>query len=407
MNLFSAALDKIRFADVEAFLGFALPEEQRLKEGETIDYKDGIPDELGDWVAAFANVSGGLIFIGIKSDKKKQNVPVAWLGIPATADLETRISAKILSTVRPKADFKIGSVPLPNGNVIAIVRVTEGVYPPYEYQQGNTTKITLRVHDARKSANVREIEALFKKRNDSPAMSEQAILQYVNANGFDCTNANGIQDLEFHRIVIVPRRRTLVRLDAGNETQFADKIQRHFGSENDLAVSDRRGDYLQLQSKRTVSPYWHRLWRIWRDGVIGFTGSLSGQFPTGKPIGDLAHNLLSTCQLASEIFAENEVRGEVNVGQLIRSSTTNLLREFPEYSPMGTYYETSAITIPQWKGNSIDRTFSYSALDISDLYEPYEHIAEILMYNLRELRKITVDYQGFLQCIQQLRVQAT
>ncbi len=74
---------------------------------------------------------------------------------------------------------------------------------------------------------------------------------------------------------------------------------------------------------------------------------------------------------------------------------------------MGTHYETSAIEIPQLKGNSVDRTFSYSALDISDLYEPYEHIAEILMYNLRELRKITVDYQGFLQCIRQLRVQAT
>jgi hypothetical protein len=403
MNLFSSPLDRVTFRHLESFLGLALPENQRLKEGERIDYKVDIPQDLGDWVTAFANVSGGLIFVGIKSDKQKQNIPVAWPGITETADLETQLSAKILSTVRPKAEFEIATIPVSKGKVIVVIRVSEGTYPPYEYQQGANTKITLRVHDARKSANVREIESLLKKRNEGAVASEQTILNYVNATGFDCITASGHGDAEYQRIVVLPKKDARIRLDSVLEKEFEKKILEHFRNEKNVSLSDRRGYYIQLQSKNNSFPCWHRLWRIYHNGCFSFAGTLRGEFPEGKPIGDLAHNLLSACRLAREILNENDFHGEVYLGEFIRTNTIKLLPQFPEHLPLGKYYTTGAIDVPQLKEGLPDRSFTYTSLDISELGEPYEKIAEILMHNLRELRQVMVEYQGFLSSIQQMR----
>lgn len=205
MDLFSVALESVTWKELESFLGLTLPEDQRLREGEKIDFKEQFPQELGEIVAGLCNASGGLIFIGIKADKKKHNVPVAWDGISIQPDLETRATAKILSTVRPKPNFQVHAVSTGTGRAILIVRVGEGSYPPYEYEQGNTVRIPTRVNDTLRQANVREIEALIEKRAASVPLSEQAILQYINAPGFDCTNSNGIQETEFQRIVIVPK----------------------------------------------------------------------------------------------------------------------------------------------------------------------------------------------------------
>jgi len=408
MNLLTAPLESVTFSDVTSWLGLNLPEDRRIPEGVKVDYKDlDIPSDLGDTVAAFSNTSGGLIFIGIKSDKAKGNVPVAWPGIPSAPDLETRIGSRVLSTVRPKPFFEVRTVKVSetNSNVVVVVRVEEGSYPPYEYEQGNTVRIPMRINDLTRQSNVRDIELLLSKRNTGTPLSEQGVAQYINAQGFDCTNPNGIQDLEFHRIVVVPRKPTLIRLDAAAEVQLAGRILKHFPNEKDknLTFSDRRGEYIQLQSKRTEWPWWHRLWRMYRNGAVAFSGTLSGEFEDGKPIGDLAHNFLSVCLLAREILVENNVQGEVYMGQMIRTQATNLLPQFPEELPLGRYYTSTVFSTPNPKENLRNTAFSFDAIHISDLGQPHEAIAEIMMYNLRELRQIRIDREGFLLCLKQMR----
>jgi predicted HTH transcriptional regulator len=135
MNLFTSRLDQIPFNIIEEFLGLNLPVDQRIPEGSRIDYNIVITQDLGDDVASFANVDGGLIFIGIRSDKALQNVPVEWPGLPHRADYGTQITSRILSTVNPKPDVDIGWATTPTGNFIYVVRVRAGTYPPYEYQQ--------------------------------------------------------------------------------------------------------------------------------------------------------------------------------------------------------------------------------------------------------------------------------
>jgi hypothetical protein len=402
VNLFTSPLDKLTFPDIEAFLGLNLPEEKRIKENERIDYKEDVPEELGDWVAALANVAGGLIFIGIRSDKKKQNIPVAWNGVKSKADIETQIVAKISSTVRPTPEIKIGSASLDNGNVIVVIRVSEGVYPPYEYQQGAATKINIRVHDARKSANVRELEALFKRRGQGSVLSEQTVWNHLNATGFDCSDDRG-GTTEFHRIVVVPAKPARIRLDSELEKKFKRDIGDAFRNETLLDFSDRKGEYVQFQKKRTSFPSSHRLWRLYESGALGSTGTLYGEFDGGKPVGDLAHNLMSMCRLAERVFGDNGISSTVYLGQLIRGRNIAFLPQFPEHLPLGKYYTTGAITVPDSIDGLPDRSWSFSTLDFSELGAPHEQIAEMLMRNLRELRQIVVDYPVFMSCIQQMR----
>jgi hypothetical protein len=402
MNLFSVPLDKISFSDLEAFLGLALPDDQRVKEGETIDYKDSLPQELGHSVAGMANTSGGLIFIGIKSDKTKQNIPVAWPGIQPKPDLETQIVAKIVSSVRPKPDFRIGTVTLPNGSVISVIRVLEGSYPPYEYEQGMSTKISIRVHDALKSANVREIEALFKKRTEGAPLTEQTILQYINATGFDCKNANGNQDLELHRVVVVPRRQGRIRLDSSFERELEVSIIKHFPLESAISESNRRGEYVQFEAKRGGTFQWHHLWRVYENGTVGYTGSLRNDFPEGKPIGDLALDMISVCRLSQQLLLSAGIQGEVYLAQFIRAASANFVAKMPVL-PGHDYAGSSAISIPQLREISHDRSTYYQVLQSNELAEPYAAISEILLYNLREIREIRIDFDRFLSEIQRLK----
>src|SRR5208283_3830193 len=150
--------------DVDEFLGLSLPENQRAPESSRIEYKEAFPQDFGDDVAALANAYGGLIFLGIKADRDKNNIPVQWDGAHVGSDPSARISNHVLSTVRPRPQFNIGLVKASNG-YIAIIRVSEGDYPPYEYEKGNTVRIPIRVNDTKRQASVRDIEMLMGRRN--------------------------------------------------------------------------------------------------------------------------------------------------------------------------------------------------------------------------------------------------
>jgi len=80
-DLFTRKLTPLSFQDVDEFLGLSLPTDKRLPESSRIDYKQDLPGDLGDDVAALANTYGGLIFLGIKSDRNQNNIPVQWDGV--------------------------------------------------------------------------------------------------------------------------------------------------------------------------------------------------------------------------------------------------------------------------------------------------------------------------------------
>src|SRR5579859_955596 len=178
MDLFSADLESISMADVEEFLAIHSPEQQRPTEGIKLDYKLKEPADLGDTVAAFANTSGGLIFIGVQSSKLKHNVPISIPGETfAGGDVRARLMGKIISQVTPRPEVKIGVVPVsqPSTNVVAVIRVSEGLFPPYEFSSSNSVRFPVRLQDTVRQATLRDLERLFEKRTTLSATADERL----------------------------------------------------------------------------------------------------------------------------------------------------------------------------------------------------------------------------------------
>jgi hypothetical protein len=409
MNLFTCALGQVPFNAVEEFLGLNLPIDERLPEGPRVDYNISIPQDLGDDVASFANTDGGLIFIGIRSDKERQNVPVEWPGLPPRADYGTQITSRILSTVRPRPDVDVGSIIMAQGTYIYIVRIRPGAYPPYEYQQGNTVRIPLRVHDGKRSATVRDIESLFRRREDSTVNPKTRLLGYLNANNFTpslTTSTDGREQSEVaydhQRIVLLPTARVDFHLDTRSESEFENKIYRNFPDHRGYRDQKVRGDYFQLEAAEVGRFPWHYLWRIYKSGALAFSGSIAEDFPNGKPIGDLASNLLSMCALAKQVFEELEVSGDVNLGHTLIAPNAVFLEQFPVSGRNGDYDLVPGIRIPKPHVVHSDRASATQLLDTSELKSPERPVSEMLVYTLRETRGIRFDHERFLEAVAKL-----
>lgn len=240
MDLFSEDLEKITLADLENFLALNSPEEVRPTEGIKIDYKANVPDDLCDTVAAFANTAGGLIFLGVESQKKKNNIPTKIVGVTfAGGDARAALTGKITSQVLPRPDVSIGVVRLPSGDVVVVLRVREGIYPPYQFTQGDKIRLPLRVQDTNKMCSLRDIEQMFMKRRTSDETAEMRVQQFLAAplfpayvesvpNSPESSRISG----SYHSWAMRPRVSLRIRLDRSFESSFQKFIQDAFPDPN-------------------------------------------------------------------------------------------------------------------------------------------------------------------------------
>lgn len=174
-DLFSAPFDSISFPDIDDFLGMGGPIETRPDEGTLLDYKS---DESGDWVeaiAAFANTAGGLVFLGVQSDRNKNNAPVATPGILFSGDIKARLTSKIVSQVTPRPEFDVVASPLPSD-----------LKPPYPCIGGPQGQVVTRKRCLRVLVQLKDREPPDAIRRNTP----QTILpgQTVRARNWRCTS---------------------------------------------------------------------------------------------------------------------------------------------------------------------------------------------------------------------------
>jgi hypothetical protein len=179
-------------------------------------------------------------------------------------------------------------------------------------------------------------------------------------------------------------------------------IHKHFPLDQTIAVCNRRGEYIQLQSKFSHPiVHWHHLWRVYENGVFAYTGTIHDDFPNGKPIGDLARDLISLCRLANDFFESNDVQGDVYLGQMLCSTTTKFLAKVPvpgtqDYAPL------DGMEMPTGQQTAVVQTLTHRVISRADLKAPFGAVAEILAYNLRELCGAQIDYRRFLSQIERL-----
>lgn len=413
-DLFTENLDYISFEDIEDFLAMKSPLEVRPTEGGLIDYK---VDDSGDWVdviAAFANTSGGLVFLGVQSDKNQNNAPAAIVGIAFSGgDIKARISSRILSQVTPRPDFQIAVVPLPSNPVKSViaVRVCEGTYPPYQYsKERDKIRFPIRVQDSCRQANLRDLEHLFTKRGAYAETTEARIQSFLGLPLFPelLKGFNGPVEGEdrspkpYHVWSVRPRVPMRIRLDRSFDSRAREIIKQFFpdtgfGQFGPPAVNGSSHIFrwqAGINSEASPPVRWSRYFEWTSLGDLRFSERIDRRaWIEGESVSDLYISGLRFLNLASEVYSHRNSFGGLSVLHTIRLQPDfKLLLTFPGRD--GVYRETDSIRFcPAHAMNGTDVSNATMEIENSGRGDHIEPICEIMLTHLRQLRQAEIDYE--------------
>ncbi len=174
MSLWYKQIDEITFQDFEDFC------QLRHKEGTRLDYKRSIPNDLQNLVAAFANTLGGLILLGVDSDRLTNESIWPPVGMPAQRGMEERITQicqdNIYPPVRPQISRLLDN-PHAQGTVVAVLRVDESPEAPHAVDQGRRIyERTGNLNTPYDLADINRIQNLLRRREKI----EQEREAYIN-----------------------------------------------------------------------------------------------------------------------------------------------------------------------------------------------------------------------------------
>jgi hypothetical protein len=274
-NLFVADLQKLTYADVEAFLGLDQSEDERPPEGVRLDYKADVPSDLGKDVAALANGAGGLLVIGVEAPGGRPQKAVG-VSRKGRSELRTRLDNMTRATVQPTPRYSIGvcNVPAAAGagpeaadaseRQMAVVRVEPGVWPPHMYAQGDTRVIAVRSHDSSRAATLLEVEALFARRaEDAVSKATEAALDSAREWALTKSEDGKWVPGPSLELVVAPRLPTYLPL--------AQTVGKFWGAWNCEAQTERRADFTRicLTGEGAGIPL-STSWRVTAQGAIGW-----------------------------------------------------------------------------------------------------------------------------------------
>jgi len=416
-DLFVDNLDILDFQGLSDFLGLGNVIDTRPTEGTVLDYKS---NDSGDWVedvAAFANTAGGLLFLGVQSNKQKNNAPVAAAGIAVgNGDLKTRLTAQIASLITPRPDFEMGIVPVPNvsGQSVAVIRVREGTYPPYQYARQDRVRFRIRVQDATRDASLRDLEALFRKR-DALAESPEAGFEWLAATpsfpqyqtGLETPPMQLKKEMPYHTWAIRPRVPLRLRLDREFDTRARSLVSRHF-PDSGLGqfwppAMTGRSHVLQWQAGIDTSSggppaRWARNYEFTSDGGLRLSEWVERRESSGREsISDLFISGLRLLELAEEFYREQNSFGRLSILHSVRvPSDFTFLLNFPTAD--GNYQNTEAIRILPTRITAEMSNASYEAFGLGK-EERIRIVTDMMLAHLRELRQASVDYEELLRLV--------
>lgn len=339
----------------------------------------------------------------MKSDKEKQNIPVAMAGAKIGGDIKARLTDRIISTVNPRPDFEVHSVATgTGGQFVAVIRVRQGTFPPYEYSQGATVRIPVRVQDTNRQATVREIEDLFRRRESLNRSPEEVVRDYLNpVHLFPTVNGQRGEerDVFVHQVIIVPRVALRLRLDSKFERGFRALIKSSFQTKREFTRERRSGLYLQVEYRKSPC---HRMWRIWSNGALGFAANHS-RLRGPEPVGNLAADLLFACRMASKVFEEHGYFGGSVLADTLACPSREFSALFPPPGGTGDHDEVPGIyfdrAIPPGQP---DKGTCTEEVDWPSLRDPREMVASVMLDQFRQIAGARIDFEKLLEAVTRL-----
>lgn len=173
-------LSKLKFSDVEVFL-----DNTDLDESFFVEFKnDKVTTKgLAKEICAFSNTFGGYIFLGVEDDKNITG---------CTEWTEEKINNVIRDLINPNPSFDIKKL-IRNGQKIYVIRIDEGVNPPYITNSGIIfERISSSSNPVSDSATINRI---LEKRKDNIKKIENKI--YIEPIKENINNLCGYLDFGF------------------------------------------------------------------------------------------------------------------------------------------------------------------------------------------------------------------
>lgn len=125
-------------------------------ENVNVEFKQDLSDEFLETVVAFANSSGGTIFLGVRNDGQ----------IVRFERNDDSITNSIASNVEPNVQFKISIFTFKDSRVITIIDIPEGNDKPYSHRERG---VYVRKGGTDRHATRTDLEAIYSQRQSSRA----------------------------------------------------------------------------------------------------------------------------------------------------------------------------------------------------------------------------------------------
>ena len=177
--MFNLSKDEITFEKVKEFC-------EEWQEGVRVEYKSQIHKAMPKTLSSFANTQGGILIIGVETDKTHNKVKFPIEGIPKEPGIEERIVQSGLTGINPPVMPEVlPPIDVPETeNVVIVVRVEESVQAPHAIQ--DSTMVYERVASVSqpyelKLANIERIEYLLNRRQE-PQRDAQQLLARIDSS---------------------------------------------------------------------------------------------------------------------------------------------------------------------------------------------------------------------------------
>jgi Putative DNA-binding domain len=244
------------------------------REGTLIDYKKDV-SEKDNWpeaAAAFANTFGGLIIFGVDEHAGK---PVLLTGFdPQGVETKTKLVSILLSRIQPRPDFQIRIVNLDTDNTkeVAVLRISEGLAPPYLHSKQHEHRIYIRMAAQKAEADYLQLNGLFQKRKQVMSEAVSSLEDLLGSKSplrvHDPPGSNQISR-HFYRFILAPEdNRASRRLTLEVEREFALAAEHTFGG-NQNPNPDSRTRTTTCFRRSSTNPIEQRF-TISSSGSIGF-----------------------------------------------------------------------------------------------------------------------------------------
>jgi schlafen family protein len=155
MTLWNRPIDTIAFEDIELFC------RSGVTEGPRLDFKSKIPSDLAKTICAFANTLGGLIILGVDSDRTTGQAIWPAAGLTDGRGIRERISQICTDAIYPPVRPQMGLVretPEKPGAYVLVVRIDESPETPHAIN--NRTRVYIRTDDRSEPIDLADIDRI-------------------------------------------------------------------------------------------------------------------------------------------------------------------------------------------------------------------------------------------------------